>query len=103
MALILFHVREADDPATAAKHLTHDVDEITRTYVRLAAKPTEEVAPAACLELAAWYQGQAEGASSAIKLVVLSRAAGYYGRFLADGKASGAAAERASQDVRRQA
>ena len=84
--LILFHVQELNDPAGAQKHLTEDIDEALRTYVPLAAKPVEQVAPAVCLELGQWYYHQVPGASAAGKRIALTRAMRYHERYLGETK-----------------
>jgi len=75
-----------DDPASAAKVLTDDLDEATRTYVPLAAKPRDQLTPEQCRELGRWYYTQFEHAPPAGKPVVLRRARGYYERYLAETK-----------------
>jgi len=81
--LILFHVTALDNPAEAAKLLTDDLDEVTRTYVPLAAKSLDGLDEAICLELGDWYhQKLLKTASVADKGVVLQRAQRYYQQFL---------------------
>ncbi len=82
MALIEHLVLERDLPDEAAKHLNQDVDEATRTYVRLAAKPPADVAPGAAWELAGWYRSLAANATSHGKVVALARARAYLTAFL---------------------
>ena len=84
--LVLFYLHELNDPAGAAKYLTAALDEALRTYVPLAEKPVEQIAPAKCLELGQWYYGQFAKASPAGKPVVLTRAMRYYERCLAETK-----------------
>ena len=81
--LILLYVVALDKPAEAAKLLTGDLDEVTRTYVPLAAKKLDDLEEAICLELGDWYyRTLSKNASIAAKPVVLRRAHGYYQRFL---------------------
>jgi len=81
--LILFYVTALDNPAEAAKLLTDDLDEVTRTYVPLAAKKLDGLDEAICLELGDWYYRKLLKNASVIgKPVVLRRAQGYYRRFL---------------------
>ncbi len=53
--LVLFYVTALDKPAEAAKLLTDDLDEVTRTYVPLAARKLDGLDEAICLELGDWY------------------------------------------------
>ena len=81
--LVLFYVTALDKPAEAAKLLTDDLDEVTRTYVPLAARKLDGLDEAICLELGDWYyRTLSKNASIAGKPVVLRRARGYYQRFL---------------------
>jgi len=52
--LIELYLVELDKPAEAAKFIDEDTDDILRTYVPLASRKIEEVAPTACMELGAW-------------------------------------------------
>jgi formylglycine-generating enzyme required for sulfatase activity len=81
--LVLLYVVGLDNPAEAAKLLTDDLDEITRTYVPLAAKNLDDLDAAVCLELGDWYyRTLSKNVSAAGKPVVLQRARGYYLEFL---------------------
>jgi len=81
--LILLYVVALDNPAEAAKLLTDDLDEVTRTYVPLAAKKLDDLDEAICLELGDWYYRELSKNASVIgKPVVLQRAKGYYQKFL---------------------
>ena len=81
--LILFYVTALDNPVEAAKLLTDDLDEVTRTYVPLAAKSLDGLDEAICLELGDWYYRKLLKTASVIaKGVVLQRAKGYYQKFL---------------------
>jgi len=81
--LILLYVVGFDKPAEAAKLLTDDLDEVTRTYVPLAARKLDDVDRAICMELGDWYYRTLSKNASVIgKPVVLRRAKGYYQRFL---------------------
>jgi formylglycine-generating enzyme required for sulfatase activity len=81
--LVLFYVTALDNPAEAAKLLTNDLDEVTRTYVPLAAKSLEGLDEAICLELGDWYYKKLSKTASVIaKGVPLQRAQGYYQQFL---------------------
>ena len=80
--LIGLYVVGLDNPAEAAKLLTDDLDEVTRTYVPLAAKKLDGLSESICLELGDWYYRKLlKDASAAGKPVVLQRAKGYYERF----------------------
>jgi len=80
--LILLYVVGLDNPAEAAKLLTDGLDEVTRTYVPLAAKKLDGLDEAICLELGDWYyRTLLKDASAAGKPVVLHRAQEYYERF----------------------
>ncbi|MDP6637154.1 MAG: SUMF1/EgtB/PvdO family nonheme iron enzyme [Phycisphaerae bacterium] len=81
--LVVLYVVALDNPAQAARLLTDDLDEITRTYVPLAAGKLETLDKSICLELGDWYyRTLSKKASAAGKPVVLRRAQGYYQRFL---------------------
>ncbi|MDP6545163.1 MAG: formylglycine-generating enzyme family protein [Phycisphaerae bacterium] len=81
--LIDLYVVELDNPSAAAGLLADDIDEVTRTYVPLAAKNTADLPEAICMELGDWYyRTLLKGASAAGKSVVLRRAQVYYQRFL---------------------
>ncbi|MDP6544667.1 MAG: SUMF1/EgtB/PvdO family nonheme iron enzyme [Phycisphaerae bacterium] len=81
--LVVLYVVALDNPAEAARLLTDDLDEVTRTYVPLAAKKLESLDEAICLELGEWYyRTLSKKASAAGRAVVLRRAQGYYQRFL---------------------
>ena len=80
--LILLYVVGLDNPTEAAKLITDDLDEVTRTYVPLAAKKLDGLDEAICMELGDWYyRTLSKNASAAGKPVVLQRAKGYYERF----------------------
>jgi len=80
--LILLHVVAFDNPSEAAKLLTDDLDEVTRTYVPLAAKKPDDLDEAICLELGGWYHQKLSKKASVIgKPLALQRAKGYYERF----------------------
>jgi len=81
--LIDFYIVALDSPAEAAKLLTDDVDEVTRTYIPLAAKKLDGLDEAICLELGDWYhQKLLKNTSIVAKSLVLRRAKGYYQQFL---------------------
>ena len=81
--LIKLYVVALDNPAEAAKLLADDLDEVTRTYVPLAAKKLDDLTEAICMELGDWYyRTLLKGASAGGKSVVLQRAKGYYQQFL---------------------
>jgi formylglycine-generating enzyme required for sulfatase activity len=81
--LTLFYLVELDKPAEAARLLTDDLDEATRTYVPLAAGKLDGLDEMVCLELGDWYYEKlSKNASVTGKSVVLRRARGYYRRFL---------------------
>ncbi|MBT3201362.1 MAG: formylglycine-generating enzyme family protein [Phycisphaerales bacterium] len=81
--LILLYVVGLDNPSEAAKLLNDDLDEVTRTYVPLAAKKLDDLDKAICMELGDWYyKTLSKNASAAGKPVVLQRAQGYYQQFL---------------------
>jgi len=62
--LILLHVVAFDNPSEAAKLLTDDLDEVTRTYVPLAAKKPDDLDEAICLELGGWYHQKLSNATT---------------------------------------
>jgi len=81
--LVLLYVVGLDKPGEAARLLTDDIDEVTRTYVPLAARKLDDLDKAICLELGDWYYKKLSKDASLIgKPVVLRRAQGYYERFL---------------------
>ena len=81
--LILLFVVDLNRLDEAVKLLNDDVDEVTRTYVPLAAKKGEDLNEAVCLELGDWYYRKLlKSASSLGRPVVLWRAKGYYERFV---------------------
>ena len=81
--LIGLYIVELDKPAEAVKLLTDDLDEVTRTYVPLAAKKIDGLDEAICIELGDWYyRTLSKNASSTGKSVILARAQAYYQRFL---------------------
>ena len=94
--VIRAYLVDLDDPAAAAKFLAADVDEVTRTYVPLAAKAVDELSPAAARELGDWYAAtllpQASGPS---RMLLLRRARGAYQRVRA-GAEPGAARAKAT-------
>ena len=77
------YLLEMGQPAEAAKLVSDDLDEATRTYVPLAAKPIREIAEAVCAELGDWYRQLAEGATGPARVSALRRAKAYYNRFSA--------------------
>jgi formylglycine-generating enzyme required for sulfatase activity len=80
--LINLYVVGLDNPAEAAKLITNDLDEVTRTYVPLAAKKLDGLDKPICLELGDWYyRTLLTDASVAGKPVVLYRARDYYEQF----------------------
>jgi formylglycine-generating enzyme required for sulfatase activity len=81
--LIDIYLISLDQPGQAAKLLTDDLDEVTRTYVPLAAKPLDGLSEAICLELGDWYYLKlARNALARGKPGPLQRAARYYQKFL---------------------
>ena len=81
--LICLYVAGLDKPEEAVRLLTDELDEVTRTYVPLAARKLEDIEGAICLELGDWYyKALFKNASVIGKGVVLRRARGYYQRFL---------------------
>lgn len=80
--LIRLYVTERDNPAEAAKYLNSSVPAGFADNVPLAAKQTEGLAELACMKLATWYEGLAQGATKTAKIVTLVRAHKYYERFL---------------------
>ena len=80
--LIEIYLVDLDDPAAAGKLLNADSDEMLRTYVALAAKPADQLEPAALGELAQWYKQFGDVAVGAPKVAMLRRAEGYYAGFL---------------------
>lgn len=82
MEAIRICIAELDDPATAETLLDGSLDEITKTYVPVAAQDPGEVAEGACLELGNWYLEQTAKASQEGKLICLTRATTYLERYL---------------------
>ncbi|MDP6542634.1 MAG: formylglycine-generating enzyme family protein [Phycisphaerae bacterium] len=83
--LINLYVIAMDQPAEAAKLLTDDLDEVTRTYIPLATKKLDGLDEAICLELGDWYYLKlSKNALARGKPAPLQRAAGYYRKFLKD-------------------
>jgi len=75
---------DLDRPSEAAKYLNDDVDQVTRTYVPLAAKPPAEVQVQACRELGDWYYSDLAGkAAPFAKLAMYNRAQTWYDQFMA--------------------
>ncbi|MDP6546441.1 MAG: hypothetical protein QGH60_20875 [Phycisphaerae bacterium] len=95
---------ELDNPARAAVFVNEDTDQVLQTYVPMAAKSIDEVAEAACRELAEWYLDNIKKLSRFGRAVMLGRVAVYYGRFLKLHKTADAerrdAAEKYEQTVR---
>jgi hypothetical protein len=100
-ALIRHHLIDRNDPAEAAKLISADVDEAFRTYLPLAAKPVKTLKPAACWELARWYQGlmEANPPAEAVRVALQRRLQGYYQRFLAGSKTQTAAQIKAKLEL----
>lgn len=81
-SLLKLLVIDLDDPGRAAKHLAADVEEQWRTYVPVAAREPNDLAPEVCRELGDWYYGQLfPEADSRAKRNVLRRAKTYYETF----------------------
>jgi len=80
--LILMYVVELNKPKLAAPLVDDQTDDILRTYVPMACKGLKDLAPAACLELGQWYDSLARKARDIGKAHALTRALGYYLRFL---------------------
>ena len=81
-ALVLVYLVDMDKPDEAMRLLTADSDEALRKYIPLAAKPLNEVPEAGCLGLGEWYESLAATARAPAKPAMLSRARGWYQRFL---------------------
>jgi hypothetical protein len=82
--LVLLYLLDLDDPSKANGLLREDSREDLRKYVPLAAGPVDAVEEGACLELAAWYDGQyRKPPSTPAKATACGRAVAYYGRYLA--------------------
>lgn len=84
--LIMLYLLDLDWPAKAAKVLTVDSDDLLRTYVPLAAKKVDELDPGPCMEMGLWYADLAGKASTTRKVIALTRAKRYLGRFLSTEK-----------------
>jgi len=78
-ALVRLYLVELDRPARAAELVNEDCDEVTRTYVPLAARPVDTLDPNVWPELGAWYKSLAAGTSADAKMLLYRRAAGYLG------------------------
>jgi hypothetical protein len=99
--VVLHFLLSRDDPAAAAEHVTADLDEALRTYVPMAAKPVDSLPEQACLELGDWYASLAEASGGVRKVTSLSRAHGYYGRYLGLHDKQDAARLKASLAIKR--
>jgi len=75
--LIRLHLLELDDPAAAAAAVGPGCDEVTRTYVPLAARPLEQLDPNVCVELGKWYIAQTAKASPDARPLLWARTASY--------------------------
>lgn len=84
--ILHLHLVDLDDPAGAMNFYSDDLDEVTRTYLPLAAKRVEQVQPQACFELGQWYRELAKTAPANAGTAMLLRARRYYERFLAEAK-----------------
>lgn len=73
---------EMDDPSAAMNFYTEDLDEVTKTYLPLAAKDPDDVAAPACFEMGQWYRSLAVTALSSAKPAMLRRARRFYRHFL---------------------
>lgn len=82
-AAIGLYLTELDRPDQAAALLNADVDEATRTYAPLAAKPPDQLDPNVCAELGSWYRGLAAKASDDGRLLCCRRAADFLRRGVA--------------------
>ena len=86
-AILHLHLVDLDDPAGAMNFYSEDMDEVTKTYLPLAAKQMEELQPQACFELGQWYRELAKTATANAGTAMLQRARCYYERFLAEAQA----------------
>jgi len=80
--LLRLYLVELDNAAEAAKFLSADVSQVLRTYVPLAAKPVDQLAKEACLELGDWYRLLSAEATARGKANALIRAKACYERSL---------------------
>lgn len=82
LRLVRLLVVDLNHPAEAAKYVEGAQDTALAKYVPAAAKPLEEAAGPACLELGDWYRTLAETAPPAAKGAMFARAQAYYKQFL---------------------
>ncbi len=71
--VVMVYLLERDDPVSAKKLLTEDVDEFLRLVVATAAKPVAALAPDECREMAEWYRAQIENNKAALRQAVAAR------------------------------
>jgi len=81
--LAMEYVLVLDDPPGAMKILKNVEDLELTTYLEYAAKPANQLGADECFELAEWYRGLCNNASSAKKKTAAGRSALYYSGFLA--------------------
>jgi hypothetical protein len=93
--LVRLYLLVLDNPAEAAKWLRDGDDPDWLKFIPGAAKGLDAAPELACLALADWYVGLADKASALGQAVALTRASGYYGRFLGLHSAKDADSERA--------
>jgi hypothetical protein len=90
-AIVRMQVLQFDKPSEAVKLLNEDLDEMLRTYVLMAAKKTDQIEPAACLELGRWYWEMYPAArTTPTKTIILGRTKTYLDRFNTQDAAQGA-------------
>ncbi|MCX5685247.1 MAG: hypothetical protein NT049_16430 [Planctomycetota bacterium] len=73
---------DLDNPAEAAKYIEDAADESLRRFVPAAAKGVEAAPELACIALGDWYRVLADAAAPRARPAMLTRAQGYYRRFL---------------------
>jgi len=84
--ILHLHLVDLDDPGGAMNFYSEDLDEVTKTYLPLAAKEVEDIQPQARFELGQWYRELSKKAPPNMKMAMLRRARRYYDRFLAEAK-----------------
>ncbi len=80
--LVKLHVVDMDDPSGARFYAALTGDEKTKKLTPLATTPVDQVPADTALELGDWYRAWAAQATSASRPAMLTRAQGYYQRFL---------------------
>lgn len=101
--LVLLYLVELNRPDLALRYVGADYwDPYLRTYVPLAARPVQQVAPKACLELARWYEAIGSRGSQLGQALTQTRALQYYQRYIEEAGENAPAQVLQSRDALRQ-